>query len=89
LEKDLVLKSEENLVTTSEYVRRVAPKEWEEFLHAFDHYVAFFVNQLVTSPPDRLAQNQGRVQALAKLRETLMDAPKQMEKIEAQKAGKL
>jgi hypothetical protein len=88
LEKGLVLKSEENLVTTSEYVRRVAPKEWEEFMGAFDQYVAHFVAQLVNSPSDRLAQNQGRVQAVAELRETLMDAPKQMEKIEAQKAGK-
>lgn len=72
----------QKLTTSSEYIRRVAPKEWEEFTHALDEYTAYLINRMVAATVDMLPQEQGRVQALAELNQVLREAPQVMEKME-------
>jgi hypothetical protein len=76
----------EKLTTSSEYLRRTAHKEWEDFLVAVDMFTSQQIVNMVNADASVLQQSQGRVQAVSELQVILREAPKIMEKLEAAKS---
>jgi hypothetical protein len=83
-----MIKEEERLVTTSVYVQRVAPREWEDFMAALNEHCAYLMNDLLIAVPPALETIQGRARGVVDLCSILKNAPQQMQKIEAQKSGR-
>lgn len=81
-----MLAHEQKLTETSMYLRRVAPKEWDEFALALNEYTTQLMINMVKAPNGTLVQEQGRAQCAADICKILRDAPKTMEKLEAQRA---
>jgi len=76
------------LVSAAMALRASSPGGWEHFLQALDEYAKEMAQSLLTSPPEALAKAQGMALAVNELTQTLINAPKQYDKLQAAKLGK-
>jgi len=78
----------EGLVVTAFQLSSAAPREWEEFIKAFDAYVAEAVKKLVASEPATLSNFQGQAVQAQYIFNLLADARRTVENVERLRKAK-
>lgn len=71
-----------DLIVKAAQLARQSPQAWGEFLGALQTYNKEILDQLVASPPEQLANAQGRAQQCAQFLRTLSNAVSLADKIE-------
>ena len=72
----------ENVILAAFELSKAAPREWEQFLVAFDGYVADTVRRLMSSEPLTLSNYQGQAVQAQHVFHMLRDARKTLQTAE-------